>query len=142
MIRHFGIFPDGFDRDNLFYEQKRFLMYLVGGIPSMESWQINIEYQTKLAAIKRLSTVKLTEEEISLAQLHGDSIDELRKNRLTQEKLKQIKELNEKYNVKTDEPSIVSVIEDNTVDEAKTPNTRDPQALWDILQGKGLTDGK
>lgn len=139
MIRHFGIFPENFDREDLFYEQKRFLMYLVGGIPTMENWQRNIEYQTALSKIKTSTAVILTEEEISLASLHGSSIDEIKRNRLIQEKMLRIKELNEQYGVKTTDENIVSVVEEE--DETK-PNSRDPQALWDLLQGKGLTNGK
>lgn len=139
MIRHFGVFPVGVDKDNLFEEQKRFLMYLVGGIPSMENWQNNVEYQNRLAEIKLIDDITLSAEEIDLAQLHGSSIDEIKRNRLIQDKMQKIKELNEKYGVKTNDENIISVIADEQ--DEKATSTKDPQALWDILQGKGLING-
>lgn len=134
MIRHFSIYPQDFDKDNLFDEQKIFLMYLLGSIPDLEMWQKDVAFKHRLEEIKMIKDVPLSESELTIAELHGSDIEDMKRNKLREEKRRQEKELREKYGYPQEE-------EDYTDDNAAEPETKvsqDPQNVWDMLQGKGI----
>ena len=135
MIKHFDIWPLEFDKNNLFEEQKIFLIYLLGAIPEKQEWAINIEYQKRLSDIKKLklSDIRLSETDISLAKLQNRSIDKLKKERLREEKQRRKLELDEKYGIETKET-------ESEIEGLPEPNVKPDQQtqLWDMLQAKGL----
>ena len=132
LIRHFGIYPHGFDKDDLFEEQKVFLMYLVGQIPEMDVWGRNVSYQTKLKDIRGLKEVEIPQAELDLASMRKQDITELKRQKLVETKRIKIAELNQEYGIKeTDTETQVQA-------EIKG-QTDDPRQLWDMLQLKGLT---
>ena len=135
LIRHFGIFPIGFDKDDMFEEQKVFLMYLMGTIPEYSTWARNVEYQSKLEEIKQITykDIEVNQYELDIARLQKKNIDDIKKQRLVEHKKLKIRELNESFGIKEEEQEIERKIE--------TPNPEQPQnpnRLWDILNGKGL----
>ena len=133
LIKHFGIFPIGFNKEDLFEEQKIFLVYLMGFIPSIQDWTIQVDYQVELQKIKDIKTVDISPEDIDLAKMQGKDINELKKDRLNAEKIKKIAELNKKYGLKDETP------ETNDIPDIKEViDQNNPKKLWDILQGKGL----
>jgi hypothetical protein len=54
MIRHFNIFPSSCDKENLFDEEKIFLVYLLANIPEIQEWKVDVDYQNQLEKIKIL----------------------------------------------------------------------------------------
>lgn len=140
MIKNFDIWPLNFEKNNLFEEQKVFLMYLIGQIPKHEDWTINIEYLTKLKEIKKkeIKDFVLPKIDIDLAKMRGDDPEKIRKERFKEEKTKKIKELNEKYSIKnqSSEKEIVNIA--NTHNNDIEDNNENPKQLWEMLQGKGL----
>ena len=133
LIKHFGIFPIGFNKEDLFEEQKIFLVYLMGFIPSIQDWTIQVDYQVELQKIKDIKTIEISPEDIDLAKMQGKDINELKKDRLNAEKIKKIAELNKKYGLKDETP------ETNEIPDIKDViDQNNPKKLWDILQGKGL----
>ena len=134
MVRHFGIFPVGFDKNNLFDEQKIFLMYLVGIIPDMPVWERNVSYQSKLDEIKSIKDIKMDQYDIDLARLQKRDITELKKIRLIEHKKNEIKKLNESFGIKEEEDQIERHI------EFKKDEDHDPNKLWKMLQGKGIVN--
>jgi hypothetical protein len=135
MIRHFGIYPSGFDKDDLFDEQKIFLMYLVGSIPTMEIWERNVSYQIKREEIKNIKTIKLDQYDIDMARLQKKNLSELKKQRLIEHKKQEILKLNESFGIKEEVKEIERHI------EFKDKENHDPNKLWKMLQGEGLTNG-
>lgn len=135
MIKHFGIWPLVCDKDNLFEEQKIFLIYLLGVIPEKEDWTMQVEYKRKLNEIKNITSVELDKTDFDLANIQGENVDEMRKRRLHEEKNKLIKELNEKYGIESGENK-----EEDVADsiEFKNDSKQQKEELWDILCGKGL----
>lgn len=133
LIRHFNIFPLGFDKENLFEKQKVFLMYLMAQIPELKSWKINIEYQQKLAEINKIDNIELEQTEIDLAKIKGTKLSQIKREKIFAEKKKRIQELNKKYGVEESEQEIEKVVETK---QDITENN--PKELWEILQGKGL----
>lgn len=133
LIRHFGIFPFNFDKENLFEEQKIFLIYLMGNIPDMEQWKLNIEYNSKLNEIKKINKVSLDQTEIDLAELQGKNLEQIERDKLLAEKTRKIRELNEKFGIKEKEDEIEKdVVEKTEID------SNNPGKLWDLLNLKGL----
>lgn len=130
-IKHFGIWPVGVDKNDLFDDQKIFLVYLMGIIPEMSDWQLQMSYRKELNEIKELTRVEINQTEIDVAQLQGRDIEELRRDRLKQEKNRRINELNKKYGIKQDDEVKESI-------SIPQESTSERQRLWDILQGKGL----
>ena len=135
LIRHFGIYPFEFDKDNLFDEHKIFLMYLIGNMPGMEVWERNVSYQIKKEEIKNIKTIKLDQYDIDMARLQKKNLSELKKQRLIEHKKQEILKLNEFFGVKEEIEEIERHI------EFKDKENNDPDRLWKILQGKGLTNG-
>jgi len=135
LIKHFDIFPIGFDKNNLFYEQKTFLIYLSASIPSIDEWTIQMSYLTQKDEIEnlKLKDIKLSQEDLSLVNLQGGNVENLKKERLKNEKEKKLKELNEKFGIK----------EEANKKEIKVSHKPDRrQNLWDMLECKGLIDNK
>ena len=133
LIRHFGIFPFNFDKENLFEEQKIFLIYLMGNIPDMDQWKINVEYNSNLNKIKKLNKISLDQTEIDLAELQGKNLKQVERDKLLAEKTKKIKELNEKFGIKEEEDEIEKVVAEKT-----EIDNNNPGRLWDLLNLKGL----
>ena len=133
MIRHFNIFPMGFDKENLYDEQKIFLIYLIGTIPNIEKWQISVEYKIKLDEIKNIKKVGIDQTEIDLANISGKDLKQVHKEQLFMEKKRLIQELNRRFGIEEDEEEI-----ERTVEAEPDKIDNNPAHLWDVLNGKGL----
>lgn len=134
-IKHFDIWPVGVDKNNLFYEQKVFIAYLCGSIPSPEDWSLNVEYFSKKEKIEELTVedIEITSADIDIARVQGKDIEELKQERLSGEKIKRLSELKEKFGIREEE--------DNEKIEGlpeKSDQISQNQKLWDILECKGL----
>jgi hypothetical protein len=139
MIKHFDIWPMGVDKNNLFDEQKIFLIYLMGIIPSKEDWSLQIDYKKKLAEIENIKDIKLSKTDLDLAKLQGKNLEKLKSERLKSYKRERLKELNNKFGVKEDNTENEIEQKEQNIENKKN-NQR--QELWDLLQGKvnGLQD--
>jgi hypothetical protein len=131
LIRHFGIFPVGFEKDNMFQEQKIFFLYLMGIVPGLDDWSRNVSYQTKLEEIKNIQTVAIDDAEFDIATLRNQNIDDLKKQKLIDHKKKCILELKKEYGIKIED-------ERQPGEEPIIKTDGKPQQLWELLQGKGL----
>jgi hypothetical protein len=127
MIRHFDVWPETIDKNNLFEEQKIFLIYLIGFIPSLEDWSFQSNYKTKLYEIENIKHVEITDTEIDIAKLQDKSIDELKKEKLKLEKEKRIRELKKSFGVEIEEEK--KYIEENPKEQKK-------QDMWELLNRK------
>ena len=134
MLKHFQIYPTGFDKTNLFDEQKIFLIYLMGSVPSIEDWTMQVDYKTKREEILKIKSVKLEKTDLDVAILQNKDIVEFRKERLKQEKKKLLKELNEKFGI-AEEKEDIKIDGLPEIDDSDQSSKKD---LWDMLQGKGL----
>jgi hypothetical protein len=142
LIKYFNIFPVGFDKDNLFEQQKMFLVYLVGIIPSQEDWNIQMDYKIKLRDITTNTKIELNQSDIDVIRLQGRDINDVKKERLDSLKKQKIQELNKNFGIKEEneiQPRPEGVPEDS-------PNRMKirQEKLWELLEGKGLvkTDGQ
>jgi hypothetical protein len=140
LIKYFNIFPVNFDRENLFPEQKAFLVYLLGIIPSLETWSLNVEYLLKKREIENLTTrdIVLGESEIDLIKMRNGDIEKIKRERVPQEKKKRLEELNKEYGIEIEKEEVNYSI-------PAMQNVKDPRArIYDLLMGKGLVkkDGK
>lgn len=135
MLRHFNIFPPTLDKEDLYEDQKIFLIYLMAQIPELDHWKRNVEYKTKLAEIKQLdiNKIKIDQTIIDLAVINGKDMKQLRKEQLFLEKKKRITELNKEYGIRDPEKEA-----EKTVEIKQDINDSNPTRLWDILHGKGL----
>lgn len=131
LIKHFNIWPIGFDKNDLFDEQKIFLIYLVGTIPSMDDWNLQISYKKEINEIDNLKKIDIDQADIDVAKLQGRDIKKLKQERLTKEKKRLKNEIDKKYGIKK-EPVIPKEF------KKKQEDTNERQKLWEILQGKGL----
>lgn len=133
MLRHFGIYPLGFDKENLFEEQKIFLIYLMTQIPELDYWKRNVDYKIKLSKIKSLESVEIPQTEKDLANITGKDLKQLHKEQLFNEKKRRMAELNKEYGIEESEDEIEKTVEIK-------PDIKDsnPQRLWELLHGKGL----
>ena len=140
MIKFFDIWPIGINKEDLFESQKIFLIYLMAILPSKEDFQINVEYMQKMKEIEDIKTVELDKTDIDLANLHGNDISKVRKERLKALKEKKKKELNEKYGIKEDkdEEEYPEIVNKNIEKNQNNPDKNQKEMLWDILNGKGL----
>lgn len=141
MIKHFDVWPEGVDKNNLLDAQKVFLMYLMGFIPSHDDWEIQVDYKIKLQEIKDLKTVEMTQEDIDLAKMQGRNIAEIKKERLKSEKEKRIAELNKSFGIKDkkmpDRPQGLP-----KMDSPKNMAKKKQEKLWTLLQGNGIIKSK
>jgi len=131
MIKHFGIWPLNCDKNNLFEEQKIFIIYLMGLIPEHAGWAMQVDYQKKRFEIKNMKDVFLEKSEIDLAKMQGRNISELKKEKLKSEKIKRLYELDKEFGIEPKE-------KDGEDFEIKPNDDNQKQKLWEILQGKGL----
>jgi hypothetical protein len=134
MIKHFQVYPVNFDKKNLFEEQKIFLIYLIGIIPSVDDWTLQVDYKTKLEDIYNLKHIEFEKTDIDLAKLQGKDIEKLKEDRLLQEKKKRIKELNENFGIKPEEDTEIEGLSIQNTE--KEPSNK--EKLWDLLEGKNL----
>lgn len=143
MLRHFKVWPENIDKNNLYYEQKAFLIYLAGSVPSLDDWAIQVEYKIQKQKIDDLTEkdIVLSKTELDLAKIHGKEIEQLKKDALKQEKEIRLLELNKKFGVNQKD-------EDNEINNIPYKVSRDNEEiekrekLWDILQGKGIIKNK
>ena len=139
MLKHFGIWPYGLDKENLFYEQKVFLLYLMGYIPSNEDWKLQVEYKIELKKIDDLDIkdIDVPQGDIDLAKLQDRDVSKFKKERLIQEKEKRKRELDERYGIerKKEEQKRPEGLPEYKPEE---DNKMHPKELWEILEGKGL----
>lgn len=133
MIRHFGIFPHNFDKENLLEDQKIFLIYLMASIPDMEYWKRNVEYKSRLIEIKSLEKININQTEYDLADISGKSKKQVYKEQLLLEKKRRISELNKEFGIDEIDEDI-----EKTVEIKQDIKNTNPEKLWDLLQGKGL----
>lgn len=133
LIRHFNIFPANFDKENLFEEQKIFLIYLMGIIPDFDSWRLNVDYKIRLDEIKKMKSVKIDDTILDMARLQEKDLKQVEREELLKEKKKKIKELNKKFGIDEDE-----IVIEKTVETKEDIHDNNPARLWEILQGKGL----
>ena len=142
MLKHFGIWPHGVDKENLFEEQKIFLIYLMGNVPEITDWKTQVAYETELEQINSLKKAYISESDIDVAKLQGRDVEELKKERLTNEKEKRINELRKKYGLKPivkEEEPIEGLPERPELPEGDQ-RLKAQERLWDLLQGKMLTN--
>ena len=133
LISHFNIFPANFDKENLFEEQKIFLIYLMGIIPDFDSWRLNVDYKVRLDEIKKMKSVKIDDTILDMARFQEKDLKQVEREELLKEKKKKIKELNKKFGIDEDE-----IVIEKTVETKEDIHDNNPARLWEILQGKGL----
>jgi hypothetical protein len=102
----------------------------MGAIPDYENWELNVDYMNKLEKIKKMDNIELDKTEIDIAKMQGKNIKLLKKEKLTSEKKKKIKELNEYFKVKDKEEEK----EEIKFDAPKQKNSQ--EELWKLLHGK------
>lgn len=134
MIKYFNVYPTGVNKNDLFEEQKIFLVYLMGIIPSLDDWAVQMDYKLKKEEIKKIKSVELSKTDLDLAKMQGKNIVELKKDRLNQEKEKRLKELNEKFGI---EEEMEDIKIDGIPDVDEKP-VSEKEKLWDMLQCKNL----
>ena len=77
-IKHFNIWPVGVEKNNLFYEQKVFVMNLMATIPDLSDWTTQIQYNRELYDIENLKSVRMEEADIDVAKLQEENIEKLK----------------------------------------------------------------
>lgn len=112
----------------------------MGFIPDMSEWSLNMSYKKKINDIKRLKEVKLTKTDEDLCKLQNKDIDELKKQRLKEEKIRKIHEVNAEFGVKNEEEDIDDEFKDVIDSQSKKGKNVDfnKEKLWDMLEGRGL----
>ena len=138
LIKHFGIWPIGTDKKSLFEEQKIFIIYLMGAIPEISEWTLQVDYQKKRKEIEMLSLkdIKLSQTDIDVSVLHGTDIEEIKRERLKAEKKKKFQEIDKEFGVEESKDIDIPEIEHKPSDKPQDER----QKLWDMLQAKGLTN--
>ena len=133
MIKYFDIWPAGVDKNNLFEEQKMFLIYLMGMVPDKKEWNHHVKYKVKLKEIEemKIGNMELDSTELDLAKMQNRDIEELRIEKFENNKKLLIKELNSEYGMEPDK-------KEDLIPEIKVSKKPQKEELWDILQGKGL----
>lgn len=130
LIKHFGVWPHGIDKHNLFEEQRIFLVYLMGCIPDFENWSQQMNYQLEIADVDDLKEVEISQTDLDIAKLQGQNIEEIKRTRLIQEKKKRKAEINKRYGVRdNNEPP-------ESIKKLQFPGEK--EKLWKILEGHGL----
>lgn len=118
---------------DFFYEQKVFLLYLIGMIPSLEGWTSQVDYKSRENEIKNLTVddIEITQEDKDIAAIQGNDIETIKIERLAAYKEQKLQELKKSFGI-SDEKT-------ETKKEIKIKGQNDQrQKLWDILKGKGL----
>jgi hypothetical protein len=137
LIKHFQIWPIGFDKNNLFEEQKIFIIYLMATIPELVDWTTQVNYKKELEDVQNIKKVKIDQSYLDVAKLQGRNIEDVKTEMLSQERKKKISEINKKYGVEQK-----NEIPENNISEEKVPEPNENERLWEMLQGRGLTGGK
>jgi hypothetical protein len=131
------MWPVGTDKDNLFDEQKYFIMYLMGTIPKLEDWSVQVDYLSQIKEVRNytLKDLIIEDAEIDVAKLQGLNINEFKMKRLAEEKEKRINEIKAKFGIKeaVKPESIEGLPDTKDID----PNAK-RQELWDLLECKGI----
>jgi hypothetical protein len=136
MIKHFNVYPIGFNKNDLFEEQKKFLVYLMGFIPSLDDWSVQMDYKLKKEEIEKIKSVEISKSDLDLAKMQGKNIVELKKDRLIQEKERKLKELKDKFGIEEEMEDIkIEGIPD--IQDEDNPMS-EKEKLWDMLQGRNL----
>jgi hypothetical protein len=135
LLKHLHVWPATLDRNNLFEQQKIFLVYLLGIIPEYQDWQIQTEYQKGYKAITAIKEIELDKTEIDLARMQGKDIEKIKKEKLYIEKTQRIQELNKKFGIKEENPETGRV---KIPGHDPVNNNSQKEQLWDILHGKGI----
>ena len=140
-MKHFNIWPDGINKDDLFYEQKVFIAYLMGIIPSHENWSIQVDYKIKSQEIKNLTIkdIEISQEDLDLAGLQGRDINQIKAERLKSEKEKRKSELDKSFGIKEEAKKPPRPEGLPTASKAEMEKVRQ-EKLWELLQGKGLVE--
>lgn len=139
MIKNFNIWPMSIDKNDLFNQQKIFIIYLMGLIPENNDWTTQVDYLRKLEEIKAIKTIKLNQTDIDLAKMQDRNLNEIKKERLKEYKNNKTKELKEKFGVKEEEKEEIHI--EGLPEWKEKPQQ---EKLLDLLHGKGLikkTDG-
>lgn len=139
MLKNFGVWPIGLDKNNLFEEQRYFLMYLMGTIPSGEEWSRNVDYQSQIKKANALTVkdIDISEVDVDVAALQGRSIEDLKRERLKQEKKNKISEIKQAFGVKEEQEEMKINGLPEMDEKDKDPNAKRKE-LWDLLECRGL----
>lgn len=119
----------------------------MGFIPDLKNWSIETDYRRKKTEIDEITIkdIKLDKTDVDLVRLQGGDIEELKRERLINEKERRIKELDDSFGIEPEEqdekPEYIDFREDSEGDEAKEKSNHEKK-LWEILEGKGLIDKK
>ena len=146
MLRHFDIWPYGMNKNDLIEEQRIFLIYLMGCIPTLDGWSMQVDYLKSRQDIDEMTIadIEINKEDIDLAELHGTDIRKLKRERLKDEKEKKLKELKNKYGIKDTLERKDNPIDKvhGKIDDSVRNLQNERQRLWDMLDGKGLLKKK
>jgi hypothetical protein len=147
MIKHFGVFPIGIDKNNFFEEQKMFLICLMGFIPNIDDWAIQMDYKSQEMEIEEMTieNVKLSNTDKDVAKLQKLNIEDIKKDRLKTLKKQKKYALNKKFGIE-EEDNNENINIDGKVDITELiPNENEniredlrKKKLWDLLQGNQL----
>ena len=102
MLKFFGIYPLGLNKENLHEKQQAFLMYLMAVVPTKENWNLDVAFQREKMKINEMDIkeIKLSEADKDIARLQGQDLEELKKERLEKLKKQKMIELNERFGIK------------------------------------------
>lgn len=139
LMKYSGIWPIGLDKDNLFDEQKIFIVYLMGCIPTLEDWTVQVDYKIKKQEIEDLKDIEIDQADIDIAKLKGKNIEKLKKERLLQEKKKRLAELNKSFGIKE---KVKIAGRPEGLPDPKSDDGAQRKELWEMLNLKGLIKKK
>jgi hypothetical protein len=139
LMKYSGIWPIGLDKDNLFDEQKIFIVYLMGCIPTLEDWTVQVDYKIKKQEIEDLKEIEIDQSDIDIAKLKGKSIEKLKKERLLQEKKKRLAELNKSFGIKE---KVKIPEKPEGLPDYKNDDGARRKELWEMLNLKGIIKKK
>jgi len=139
LMKYSGIWPTGLDKDNLFDEQKIFIVYLMGCIPTLENWTVQVDYKIKKQEIEDLKDVEIDQADIDLANLKNKSLKKLKAERLVQEKKKRLAELNKSFGIKE---KVKIADRPDGLPDPKADDGTQRKELWEMLNLKGLVKKK
>jgi len=108
----------------------------MGIVPSQDDWKTQVDYRTEVEEIKIIKNVEISKSDLDIARLQGKNIEELKSERLRDEKERLLRELKTKYGIKEE-------IKEQPRPEGIPENTENrqhvrTQKLWELLDGKGL----
>ena len=133
MIKYYGVYPPGFDINNLHEVQKMFLIYLAGVVPKEDEWSLNVSYFKEKSDIEELDSIEIEQTDIDLAGLQGQSIEDLRCERLSAYKTKCLKDLDMKFGLKKDDKK-------EAYDISSKINGTIQQKLYDMISNKPVSE--